>query len=245
MSEKSAATTSNQPNEKKRLVILSGILLIAGLVLGNGVLSAQTPPHDGLASCQSYANKWYMQENPDSFESVTLSREDLDEEKYEANVGKQFVSTVLSGFGQSKYKGEKPSPIQFTCLLESDQKAVFFHASESKAPDPVKQCWNRFQPGEWGSMQTCLNNALSQAETTLSTLETEAKTQAQKVEKQWHQSSANNALNTSTTDWKTYRDAECARRAAFRTGGNHPDVSRTECLIRKTEERIQDFHFEE
>lgn len=235
-----------QPSRKKWLPI-GLFFLLSGLMLGSGTLNAQTPPeapHTGLAACQSFAADWYRQENPDNFESITLEQTGLDEEKYEDKVGSQFISTVLSGYGQLKYRDEKPSPIQFTCLLESDEKAVFFHPSEGQPPDAVKQCWDHFQPGDWGSMQDCLTKALAKAELALGKLETEAKTQAEKVESRFPDSAAHESLDNSITQWKAYRDAECARRDAFRTGGNHPDVARYECLIRKTQERIRDFEFE-
>jgi uncharacterized protein YecT (DUF1311 family) len=240
--------TSGQHSLRRNVISVGLFFLLSGLMLGSGKLSAKTPPeapHNDLAACQSYATDWYKQANSDNFESITLGQTGLDEEKYEDKVGSQFISTVLSGYGQLKYKDEKPSPIQFTCLLESDQKAVFFHPSDSQPPDAVKQCWDKFQPGDWGSMQECLTKAQAQAELALGKLEAEAKTQAEKVESRFPDSAAHESLDNSSTQWKAYRDAECARRDAFRAGGNHPDVSRYECLIRKTEERIRDLESEE
>lgn len=240
-----------QPNRSSwKILTLKNIgtgstLLIGGIILGSGFLSAEPPPHDGLASCQRYATQWYQQENPDTFQSITLSKQDLNEEKYEGKVGTQFVSTLLSGQGTLHYKGESPSPVQFTCLLENDQKAVFFHTTESQKPDAAKTCWANFQPGDWSGLQNCLKQALNQEETQLKDLQTQATTWAQKVDERWQQAQAKSKLTQSVTQWQNYRDQECDRQDAFRTGGNHPDVSRLECLLRKTEQRIQDFHSEE
>lgn len=231
--------------QRKQLILMGSSLLAVGLTLGVGLLAAQTPPSTGVTSCERYARQWYKQENPENFLGVSLSQNDFDEEKYEDKVGSQFISTVLSGSGQLRYKGEKPTAIQYTCLLENDKKAVFFHSAESKNKDVSGQCWAHFEPGDWDSLSDCLKLNLEQQEGALGQLEAVAKTQASKVDTQWPKANASQALSDSITKWRAYRDQECARRDAFRTGANHPDITHYECLINKTVDRIQDFHFEE
>lgn len=198
--------------------------------------------HLTLTTCQRYATQYYQQVNPEHFASIQLLEEDLNEEKYEDKVGSQFISTVLSGHGVWNDKSGEPSSIGFTCLLENSDKAVFFNTAEDKHRDPVDVCWDRFEPGEWGKMTQCLQDALKREETMLADLQGKA---AHQAEQSMDKNAANQAFHESSTQWRKYRDTECVRRQAFVAGRNHPDIGELTCQIRKTDERISDLKFDE
>lgn len=221
-------------------VAVSGKMLGLGLSVLTGFSLtglAQEPP-DARQQCEEFANTFYQSYSPGTFDRIMLFQNDLSEEKYEAKAGSQFVSTVLSGTGLILGKTGNASDIRFTCLLENSEKPVFFHLTEDPLPDPVMSCAARFDT--IGEAVPCLEKTLQDAETKLSRLEARAETDAKAVLTHWPQAKTTQALIQSNADWKKYRDNECARRLAFYTGGNHPDIPRLGCLIQKTRERIMD-----
>jgi uncharacterized protein YecT (DUF1311 family) len=109
------------------------------------------------------------------------------------------------------------------------------------ATDPVKACWDAFQPAEWGKLSDCLGSALRAQETELAKALAAAEKQAGET---MDKASAKKSLDASQAQWTKYRDAECDRQLAFVAGRNHPDIGELTCRIRKTSERIADFRFD-
>ena len=168
--------------------------------------------------------------------------EDLQEDKYEDKLGSQFISTVLFGHGIWRSKDNAPTNVRFTCLLENDQKAVFIHLSNEADREPVDVCWDQFEPGEWGKMSQCLQGALKREEAKLAEL---LKKAGQQTDESLDKAAAKLTLDASNSQWKLYRDAECARRQAQVAGRNHPDIGELTCQIHKTRERIRDMQFDD
>jgi uncharacterized protein YecT (DUF1311 family) len=195
-----------------------------------------------LDACQSFATSHYRQVSPESFVSVRLLEEGVNQEKYENKVGSQLVSTVLSGQGVWQDKTGGPSNVHFVCLLESPEKPVFVDIIEDGRRDPVAVCWDAFEPAEWGKMSQCLKDSLKREESALADALNKA---AQQAGQSMDKASAKKTLQESNTQWIKYRDTECARRQAFVAGRNHPDIGEFTCLIRKTAERISDMQFDE
>jgi uncharacterized protein YecT (DUF1311 family) len=220
----------------KRFLVACAVLLITACCILSEVKALQ--PANPLSTCAQFANKRYQARQARQFERITLLPENLVVEKLNGKMGSQYISKVLSGNGVLKLKGAEPLSIQFTCLLENDQKTVFFHATPKAAPsvtaDPAKACEE--QAPTIGEAVPCLDKVLQQEEQKLGSLEKKVKAQGN--------SSAKQLLGLSSQEWKRYRDAECLRRLAVRTGGNHPDITEYECKISKTRERIQDLDFD-
>jgi uncharacterized protein YecT (DUF1311 family) len=194
-----------------------------------------------VAACQSYATSHYKQVNPEHFVSIQLLEEDVNEKKYEAKVGTQLVSTVLSGRGIWQDKAGGPSNVRFTCLLEN-AKPVFVDVAEDGRRDPVDVCWDGFQPSGWAQMSQCLQDSLKKEEAALADLLTKT---AQQAEQTADKISAKKTLQESNAQWVKYRDSECARQQAFVAGRNHPDIPELTCTIRETAERMSDLRFDE
>jgi uncharacterized protein YecT (DUF1311 family) len=110
------------------------------------------------------------------------------------------------------------------------------------ATDPVKACWDVFQPAEWGKMSDCLGRALKDQEAELAKALSAAEKQAGET---MDKAVARKTLDASQALWVKYRDAECDRRLAFVAGRNHPDIGELTCRIRETTERIADLRFDE
>lgn len=195
-----------------------------------------------LDACQRHATRHYQQVSPDRFVSIRLLEEGVKEEKYEAKVGSQSISTVLSGRGIWQDKAGGSSDVRFTCLLENSAKPVFVAIAEDKRRDPVAVCWDGFEPSGWGKMTQCLQESLKREEAALADLLNKA---AQQAEQSLDKISAKQTLQESNAQWRKYRDVECARRQAFVAGRNHPDIGELTCQIHKTAERISDLKFDD
>lgn len=208
-------------------------------------LRAQTIESSGnptLDACQRYATSHYQKLSPESFVSIQLLEEGLSEKKYEDKVGSQSISAVLSGLGIWQDKAGGSSDVRFACLLESSAKPVFVAVVEEGRRDPVKVCWDGFEPSGWGKLTQCLQDSLKREEAALAELLNKATQQAgQSLDK----ISAKQTLKESNDQWRKYRDSECARRQAFVAGRNHPDVGELTCQLQKTAERISDLRFDE
>lgn len=112
------------------LVVLASYGVIERLVnpaFSEKSKSSTAIPHDTRTACERLANQQaQMETGAGTVEHIQLLETDLEEDKYEAKVGKQFISTVLVGTALVEHKGAPATPFRFTCLLENDQKAVFF-----------------------------------------------------------------------------------------------------------------------
>lgn len=85
------------------------------------------PVSSNLMLCQKYANDQLKAWGSAKTSKIVLSPVHFTEDKYEAKVGTQFISTILSGNAVVSNTNETPIPVQFMCLLESDKKALFFN----------------------------------------------------------------------------------------------------------------------
>lgn len=220
----------------KRLLVSCAVLLVTVCCILSEVKALQ--PANPLSTCAQFANKRYHAGQAEHFEKITLLPQNVVVEKLNGKMGSQYISKVLSGNGILKLKNAEPLGIQFTCLMENDQKTVFFHANPkaglNPASDPVKACEEN--ASTMGEAIPCLEKALKNEEQKLVGLEKNIKAHGN--------SSAKQLLGLSGVQWKRYRDSECLRRLAFSVGGNHPDITEYECRINKTKERIQDLNFD-
>jgi uncharacterized protein YecT (DUF1311 family) len=224
------------------LFFLAGCWLALGSDHPAGADAVEPSETPTLDACQRYATRHYQQVSPESFVSIRLLEEGVNEEKYEDKMGSQFISTVLSGHGIWQDKAGGPSDVRFTCLLENSAKPVFVAVAEDRRRDPVAVCWDGFEPSGWGKMTQCLQESLKREEAALADSLNKATQQAgQSLDK----ISARKTLEESNAQWRKYRDIECARRQAFVAGRNHPDIGELTCQIHKTAERISDLRFDD
>jgi len=120
--------------------------------------------------------------------------------------------------------------------------AAFAADAKSAPKDPVAACWAAFQPGGWGPMTQCLQDAVKKEEAALADLLSKT---AEQAKKSYDPASAEKTLAESNAQWVKYRDSECDRQLAFVAGRNHPDIGELTCRLRKTSERISDLRFDE
>jgi uncharacterized protein YecT (DUF1311 family) len=195
-----------------------------------------------LAACQRFATHHYQQVRPQQFASLRLLEEHVSAEKYADRVGGQPVRTVLTGRGVWQDKGGEPANVRFVCLLENSEKPIFFEVLEDGRRDPVDVCMDAFQPGGWGPLTDCLQQALKGEEAAMTAALSKA---TQQAGQSLDPTSAKRTLHESNTQWAKYRDAECDRRQAAVAGRNHPDIGELTCRVRTTAQRVADMRFDE
>jgi hypothetical protein len=94
-------------------------LLLALCVSGAGPALAQRSTEDGEARRGKF-----KQENS-TFKSFAIDRADVEEDKFAANVGSQFVSTIYHG--KATYQaGGGPAEVGFICLHAGVGKGAVF-----------------------------------------------------------------------------------------------------------------------
>jgi uncharacterized protein YqfA (UPF0365 family) len=85
---------------------------------------AQKSTEDGLRDCETLAMTRFKLENR-SFKKFTIDRKDVEEDKFAANVGSQFVSTIYHG--KATYQAESnPAELSFVCLHAGLGKGAVF-----------------------------------------------------------------------------------------------------------------------
>ncbi len=85
---------------------------------------AQKSTEDGLRDCEKLAAIKFKQENP-AFKKLTITRADVEEDKFADKVGTQFVSTVYHGKAAYHASGA-PDDVRFICLHGGLGKGAVF-----------------------------------------------------------------------------------------------------------------------
>ncbi|HEX5613010.1 MAG TPA: lysozyme inhibitor LprI family protein [Burkholderiales bacterium] len=176
-------------------------LLVAAFVPA-AALAQYTGP--AAETCRSYAEKEIRKGN-DQVKAIVFDQDtDLQIARYTRNVGSQFVSSLLEGNGAILYAGGRPVEFRFLCLLAQDKRAVFFHWTPRRDASPLLQCRRG-----GASTEECLNALHELAESELTQLYAKHYTEALQAGGE----PAADKFRRSADAWKTYRDAECGRRA--------------------------------
>ena len=149
-------------------------------------------------------------------------------ERYARKLGNQSVSSILSGNGAFTRPVGPAVELSFVCLLASEKQALFFHWLPRLAAASLAQCQRGPAAGD------CLQLLLDLAERDVvevaafrfqASLEADAKAGNE---------NASAAFRNAAVAWRSYRDAECARRGA---GGS--DEWRG-CMVDLTKRRYLD-----
>jgi hypothetical protein len=182
-----------------RLLLLLIFLPLAALAQYSG---------PALETCRAYAER-ELRKDAGMTAVLTIDRDRaLLIERHARKMGKQFVSSILSGNGAIVRSAGPAVELSFVCLLASDKQALFFHWVPRRDALALAQCRRGAAPGD------CLQLLHELAERDLievaafrfqDSLDADAKAGNQ---------DASNAYRNAAGAWRAYRDAECARRGA-------------------------------
>ena len=129
-------------------------------------------------------------------------------ERTARKMGSQSVSSILSGNGAIARSAGPAVELSFVCLLAGEKQALLFHWVPRLAAASLAQCQRGAAAGE------CLQLLLDLAERDVvevaafrfqASLEADAKAGNE---------NASAAFRNAAVAWRSYRDAECARRGA-------------------------------
>ena len=178
-----------------------------------------------VEACRAYAQQEQKREGASG--SVVFERDhSLLIERYTRKLGNQFVSSILTGNGAVVFENAPSAELSFVCLLASDRQPVFFNWLARQDPSAYTQCTrSEFLRRE---LRSCLEHLQRVAEADLGAL------YAQRFQEANEKGDAVlAAYRKSNGEWREYRDAECARRAA-------DEDRRLACVIDLTRRRALD-----
>ena len=179
-------------------------------------------------TCRAYGERELKKGSADVKALVFDRDRHLVIEKYARKLGNQFVSSILSGNGAITRPVGPAVELSFVCLLAGEKQALLFHWVPRLAAASLAQCQRGAAAGE------CLQLLLDLAERDVvevaafrfqASLEADAKAGNE---------NASAAFRNAAVAWRSYRDAECARRGA---GGS--DEWRG-CMVDLTKRRYLD-----
>jgi uncharacterized protein YecT (DUF1311 family) len=205
------------------------VVLLLGLL--PAAASAQVPG-SALDTCRAYAEAEQRKAGP-GVAGVTLDRDrHLTLERHARKVGSQRIGSVLFGNGAIVLAQGPAIEMSFVCLLADEKRALLFHWVPRRDAPVLAQCGrsasSKNDPG------ACLDPLLQLAEQDLFQLNAQRFEEAREAGVAAGNENASNAFRRSNEAWRSYRDAECARRgppggAAYRA-----------CLVDLTRRRALD-----
>ena len=97
--------------------------LIAALIPSTA--SAQRTKFAGLRECERYGAVQFLRQNP-AFRRFIIDRATVEEEKFAAQVGTQFVSTIYHGRAMFEAGTGGPKTVRFICLHAGYRRGPVF-----------------------------------------------------------------------------------------------------------------------
>jgi len=179
-------------------------------------------------TCRAYGERELKKGSADVKALVFDRDRHLVIEKYARKLGKQFVSSILSGNGAVTRAVGPAVELSFVCLLASEKQALFFHWVPRNAAASLAQCKRGAAPGD------CLQLLLDLAERDLVEVAAFRFQESLEADAKAGNETASNAYRNAAAAWRAYRDAECARHGA---GGS--DEWRG-CMVDLTKRRYLD-----
>jgi uncharacterized protein YecT (DUF1311 family) len=212
------------------------LLLLLLACTGNALAQYNGP---AVETCRAYARQDVARDGARVRDVVFERDQDLSIARYTRKVGNQFVSSLLRGNGAVVYDGTPSAEFSFVCLLADDKRAVFFEWLPRQNVPSLTQCTRdaalRDKP------RPCLETLLQVAEQDL--LQRSAVLFQQARERDQDDGGAEKAAEAfrkANSEWRQYRDAECARRRDSAAKGVSPEDQHLSCLVDLTRRRSFD-----
>lgn len=201
--------------------------------------AAQAQPSGAaLQACANYAKGELTREGT-GFTNIVLDADDsLLQERYGRKLGRQPISTVISGRGAIVLEGAPSVELRFVCLLESGKRALFFFWAPRTDASTMRRCSREGATPE--STRKCVDALLAIEEMGLTQVSALRFQESLAADATAGNEDASNAYRASATAWRAYRDAECARRARETAATGRADLVRISCMTDLTRKRFED-----
>ncbi|MBI2748642.1 MAG: DUF1311 domain-containing protein [Burkholderiales bacterium] len=192
----------------------------------------------GVETCRAYAER-EVRSDSSRAQTVAFDRDrELNIERYTRKIGSQFVSSLLYGNGAIVLGPGPAIEMSFLCLLADEKRAVFFHWTPRRDAPSLAQCRRnaaaREEPG------ACLDVLLQTVERDLTQAYALRFQEARERDAVLKNEEAVAAFRKAADAWRSYRDAECARRTAASGGGSGAADAQKACVVELTRRRALD-----
>jgi uncharacterized protein YecT (DUF1311 family) len=205
---------------------MRGWLLLLAAALPLGAFAQYSGP--ALETCRAFGERELRRGGGD-VKGLAIDRDrHLEIERVTRKVGAQFVRSALSGNGAILRSAGPAVELSFLCLLANDKRALYFHWSPRRDAAALAQCRRGAAPGD------CLQLLLDLAERDLVESAAYRFQESLEADAKAGNDSASSAYRNAAGAWRSYRDAECARR-----GADGSDEWRA-CLVDLTRRRFLD-----
>lgn len=180
------------------------LLLLAALPL------AALAEYDGPAAgaCRAFGERELKRAGLDIASLAFDNDRHLFLERVARKLGRQSVGAALSGNGAILRVAGPAVELSFVCLLADDRRALYFHWTPRRHAPALAQCRRGKDAG------ACLQALLELAERDLLELSAPSFQASLDADAKAGNDSASGAYRNAAAGWRTYRDAECARRGA-------------------------------
>ena len=214
---------------------MRAIGLLITLLLGVTRLAEAAPTP--LVSCQSYGTPLIEAAHP-GVASILLDPDgDARIQRSSEPVGTQPLALVASGTGLLVDRNGQKATIAWVCLLESEDRALFFHWVRTSPASPAEPCRTEAAPTDRAA---CLQTRLDAAERDLAAINARLAPRPVPQPDTGLPRPAPPPRLPSDTAWRSYRDAECARRQEA-AGTGATDALLT-CMIERTLARMAELN---
>ena len=159
-------------------------------------------------TCRAYGERELKKGGADVKALVVDRDRALHIERTTRKMGKQIVSSILSGNGAIARAAGPAVELSFVCLLASRKQALLFHWVPRNAAPSLAQCKRGAAAGD------CLQLLLDLAERDLVEVAAFRFQDSLEVDARAGNEKASNTYRNAAAAWRAYRDAECARRGA-------------------------------
>lgn len=183
-----------------------------------------------LQTCRAFGERALKQDTPDVQALVVDDDRHLVLERATRKLGSQAVAAVLSGNGAIVRQQGPAVELSFVCLLANHKRALFFHWTLRRDAPALAQCRRGKAPAQ------CLQLLLNLAERDLVEVAAFGFQHSLDADAKAGHESASSAYRNAAGAWRSYRDAECARRGA---SASEPWLG---CMVDLTRRRYLDLH---
>ncbi|MEX0638653.1 MAG: lysozyme inhibitor LprI family protein, partial [Burkholderiales bacterium] len=180
------------------------LLVLAALPLG----AAAEYAGPALDACRAHGERELRKDGADVKALAFDNDRHLYFERESRKLGSQPIGASLSGHGAIVRASGPAVEMAFLCLLENEQRALWFDWLPRRDAPALAQC--RRGPGAGDCLQTLLNLA----ERDLTEASSIRFQQALEADRKAGNESASDAYRDAASAWRKYRDLECARRGA-------------------------------
>ena len=216
--------------------LLAPLIAAALVSWGAAALAAPTV----LVTCGAYGRPLIEAARP-GVSSILLDPEG--DARYRPSgtpIGSQPLGLVASGNGLVVEADGMHVPIAWICLLEDEDRALFFHWFRTGRASPIEPCRPVSDPREKAA---CLQGLLDAAEHDLTAVNLRLAPRVIPLVDAGFPRTQPPPKLASDAPWRSYRDAECGRRrdAAVAAGSESSETLLT-CLVEHTRHRIDELN---